>query len=156
MSGSSFQYKNFADTTLLTIANDGSTTFAGELSTPSFNSTGINETIEYIQTDITNLNTLFNSTGSDIANIQTEITTGINPNISNLQSDLSAVQTDITDFIKPDILKTQTDILTLQANNEPHGFENLTDTSFATDTVSGNFYIGLPNGSANIYYKGQK
>ena len=45
VSGGSFTYRNFSNTTLMTINNSGAVTFAGEISTPLFNSATIGGSI---------------------------------------------------------------------------------------------------------------
>ena len=107
---------------ILEFKDDRTTQFYGEISTPTFNSNEINETIGNIQQDITDLNTSLNTTAGFVADIQTEISLTINPNISNLQTDLNATNEQIG-FLETDILDlsnrvntTENDIYALQAS----------------------------------------
>ena len=89
VSGGSLQYKNFADTTLLIVANDGSTTFAGEISTPTFNSLNVNSTISTLQNGFNYVDQQINNLIADFSGLVTE------PELFAVQSSVNTFQTDL-------------------------------------------------------------
>ena len=147
VSGSSLTYKNFSDTTLLTIANDGSTTFVGEISTPSFNSINVDNTISTLQTDL-------NTVEGNITTLQTDLNT-IEGNITTLQTDLNTVEGNIT-TLQTDLNTVEGNISTLQTSQEPHGFYQPTLSTFIIETGFMKFRISNASGNYSVYFKGKK
>lgn len=112
----------FADDTIQTTAYTGLTAHTH----PTSEITGLDSTIEDIQSDITNINTTTGNIESTISDINTNITnidsdiTNINTSIENIDSDISSINTNISS-INSSISGINTDIGNLQTGKQDVG-----------------------------------
>ena len=67
-----FVYRNSADVVLMTIKNAGAVEFAGEISTPTFNSLNVNSTISTIQNGFNYVDQQINNLIADFSGLVTE------------------------------------------------------------------------------------